>query len=263
MYLYTIRYGSYFKIGVTKHQHSRLKSYRLHNPEVQSFDRIWETALAVSVEKHIINSFAQHSVRQTEWFHGADAVYHMVLMEIDKVLSGQVEVVTVPPSSVFKSPRAVVAYNKTSGVMVSQYPSLSRASKSLGLDVKKIQACCEGRGKFSGDYIFRYAGGEPPNSDDILRATTSRGRPVVAIDPSTSQELRIYPTSLATADDGYLPAKVNECARRNAVLHKGVLWRFLEERSDVYLPRATLERAIKQHRRYNGRIGNHHHVEIR
>lgn len=52
--------------------------------------------------------------------------------------------------------RPVVAYDKD-GNSVGRFSSLKEANQSTGVDFRNIQACCKGRKKTAGGYVWRYA----------------------------------------------------------------------------------------------------------
>ena len=52
--------------------------------------------------------------------------------------------------------RSVDKYNKD-GVFLSHYNSLKEAGEETGVDFRNIQACCKGRKKSAGGFIWRYS----------------------------------------------------------------------------------------------------------
>ena len=52
--------------------------------------------------------------------------------------------------------RPVVAYDKE-GSIVGEFSSLKDADKATGVDFRNIQACCKGRKKTAGGYVWKYS----------------------------------------------------------------------------------------------------------
>lgn len=52
--------------------------------------------------------------------------------------------------------RPVVAYDKE-GNLICEYGSLKDADQSTGVDFRNIQACCKGRKKTAGGFVWKYA----------------------------------------------------------------------------------------------------------
>lgn len=108
--------------------------------------------------------------------------------------------------------------------------SSRKQCKELGFNYNAIRGCCAGiRGRRThGGYIWRY---EDANFQEVAVASAHptfekvKRKSVIGTDINTGQERRYDYVNL-TAEDGFTPQSVSQCANGLRRSHKGYAWRF-------------------------------------
>lgn len=116
---------------------------------------------------------------------------------------------------------AVVQYNRQ-GKRLEEFPSIKRASEASGAFSSSISACCSGRNKTAGGYIWRYA------NDELGTISPYRkGSPVVQYDLQGQKRAEFGSIKEASDVTGVCDSNISACCLGNYHTAGGFIWRYM------------------------------------
>ena len=131
--------------------------------------------------------------------------------------------------SIYQQEIEVGQYDKDSGELINTYKSSREAERQTGTAQGCISACCNGKQKTSGGYVWKYLN---PPKDPLW----NKKRPILKIDPKSGKVLARYDSSMDAARHLVLgDTKVESAARRikdclDGILktYKEYIWRYAD-----------------------------------
>lgn len=122
--------------------------------------------------------------------------------------------------------KPVEAINPSTGEVVKEFPSTKEAERK-GFNNSNVSACClgkYGRKTYKG-FVWKY-------KDDYDRENAwtpvkiGAAKAVVAVDPSTGQVVKEFPSVREAERNGFDSGCISRCCRGKSRHHKGYIWRF-------------------------------------
>lgn len=121
--------------------------------------------------------------------------------------------------------KAVKQYDLNMNYLAT-YESLTIASKTIGIGKSSISACCRGKTKTCGGYIWRFADDE----SELKPYKNGHYKPVVQIDTITNQIVATYPyIQDAYTKTGVCASCIGQCCKGKRKTAGGYIWRYVEE----------------------------------
>jgi hypothetical protein len=111
------------------------------------------------------------------------------------------------------------------------FSSVAQAAREIGLlSYTRIIACCNGKGRYSGEYKWEYVDKTP------TKVTTVKNKQVLQIDYKSMKIVKIYKNVLETKNYGYDPANIYTVCIGDHKSAYGFLWRFSLDGKTIIQP---------------------------